>query len=76
MSHHRSDFIQVLKFGVEFVLLFFSFAEQQRENDRSLRKAGRDIERERRKLADEEKKIVSDKNLCSKMFKLFHQQMD
>lgn len=33
--------------------------EQQRENDRTLRKAGRDIERERRKLEDEEKKIVS-----------------
>lgn len=35
------------------------FTEQQRENDRSLRRAGRDIERERRKLEDEEKKIVS-----------------
>lgn len=35
-----------------------SFSEQQRENDRALRKAGRDIERERRKLEDEEKKIV------------------
>lgn len=34
------------------------FSEQQRENDRALRKAGRDIERERRKLEDEEKKIV------------------
>lgn len=34
------------------------FVEQQRENDRALRKAGRDIERERRKLEDEEKKIV------------------
>lgn len=31
--------------------------EQQRENDRSLRKATRDIERERRKLEDEEKKL-------------------
>lgn len=37
----------------------FLLSEQQRENDRSLRKAGRDIERERRKLEDEEKKIVS-----------------
>lgn len=35
-----------------------SISEQQRENDRALRKAGRDIERERRKLEDEEKKIV------------------
>ncbi|CAD7077620.1 unnamed protein product [Hermetia illucens] len=31
--------------------------EQQRENDRSLRKAGRDIERERRKLEEEERKL-------------------
>ncbi|GAB0091941.1 charged multivesicular body protein 2b [Sergentomyia squamirostris] len=31
--------------------------EQQRENDRSLRKAGRDIERERKKLEMEEKKL-------------------
>lgn len=34
------------------------FAEQQRENDKSLRKAGRDIERERRKLEEEERKVV------------------
>lgn len=39
--------------------LIVSFSEQQRENDKALRKAGRDIERERRKLEDEEKKIVS-----------------
>lgn len=31
--------------------------EQQRENERSLRKAGRDMEREKRKLEEEEKKI-------------------
>lgn len=31
--------------------------EQQRENDKSLRKATRDIDRERRKLDDEEKKL-------------------
>ncbi|XP_067645286.1 charged multivesicular body protein 2b-B isoform X1 [Eurosta solidaginis] len=31
--------------------------EQQRENDRNLRKATRDIEREQRKLDDEEKKL-------------------
>lgn len=41
------------------------FAEQQRDNDRALRRAGRDIERERRKLMDEEKKIVI-------LFKYFH----
>ncbi|XP_060652537.1 charged multivesicular body protein 2b-B [Drosophila sulfurigaster albostrigata] len=34
--------------------------EQQRENDRSLRKATRDIERERRKLEEEEKKLMLD----------------
>lgn len=34
-------------------------AEQQRENDRALRKAGRDIEREKRTLEVEENKIVS-----------------
>ncbi|EDW69279.1 charged multivesicular body protein 2b-B [Drosophila virilis] len=34
--------------------------EQQRENDRSLRKATRDIERERRKLEDEEKKLEAE----------------
>ncbi len=36
-----------------------SFAEQQRDNDRALRRAGRDIERERHKLENEEKKLVS-----------------
>lgn len=36
----------------------FTSTEQQRENDRALRKAGRDIEREKRKLEDEEKKLV------------------
>lgn len=45
------------------VLIFFPYdlhgLEQQRENDRSLRRAGREIERERRKLEDEEKKLVS-----------------
>lgn len=35
-----------------------NYAEQQRSNDRELRKAGRDIERERRKLEVEEKKLV------------------
>lgn len=35
------------------------FIEQQRENDRALRKAGRDVERDRRELEREEKKIVS-----------------
>lgn len=35
------------------------FIEQQRDNDRALRRAGRDIERERRKLEDEERKLVS-----------------
>ncbi|ALC43078.1 CHMP2B [Drosophila busckii] len=34
--------------------------EQQRENDRSLRKATRDIERERRKLEEEEKKLMTE----------------
>lgn len=34
-------------------------AEQQRENDKTLRKAGREIERERRKLEEDEKKLVS-----------------
>lgn len=34
------------------------FQEQQRANDRSLKKSGRDIERERAKLEQEEKKIV------------------
>ncbi|XP_030572739.1 charged multivesicular body protein 2b-B [Drosophila novamexicana] len=34
--------------------------EQQRDNDRSLRKATRDIERERRKLEDEEKKLEAE----------------
>lgn len=34
--------------------------EQQRDNDRSLRKATRDIERERRKLEEEEKKLEQD----------------
>lgn len=34
--------------------------EQQRENDRSLRKATRDIERERRKLEEEEKKLEAE----------------
>ncbi|BFF99615.1 charged multivesicular body protein 2b-B [Drosophila madeirensis] len=34
--------------------------EQQRENDRSLKKATRDIERERRKMEEEEKKLEAD----------------
>lgn len=41
-----------------YEIIFSSFSEQQRENDRSLRRAGREIERERRKLEDEERKIV------------------
>lgn len=53
MSHHsRLIFISKLL----NILLYFT--EQQRDNDRSLRKAGREIERERRKLEEEEKKIV------------------
>lgn len=34
--------------------------EQQRENDRSLRKATRDIERERKKMEEEEKKLEAE----------------
>lgn len=37
----------------------FLHEELQRENDRALRKVGRDLERERRELEREEKKLVS-----------------
>lgn len=40
-----------------FFLLFSS--EQQRQNDRELRKAGRDLERDKAALEREEKKLVS-----------------
>lgn len=41
-------------FNVNFTIL-----EQQRQADRALRKAGRDIERDQQKLENEEKKLVS-----------------
>lgn len=37
----------------------FYILEQQRQNDRELRKAGRDLERDKVALEREEKKIVS-----------------
>lgn len=52
--------IQTLKLN-EINFYEILIAEQQRENDRALRKAGRDIERERRTLEAEENKIVSNK---------------
>lgn len=54
--------IHIIKFYVKFELIqtySFLVTEQQRENDRALRRAGRDIEKERRVIEQEEKKIVS-----------------
>lgn len=48
--------IQTLKLIIHFNI---PISEQQRENDRALRRASRDIERERRTLEVEENKIVS-----------------
>lgn len=51
----KGEFDIFMRISLEFNT---KIVEQQRENDRSLRKAGRDIERERRKLEEEERKLV------------------
>lgn len=50
----------ISKVNKRFVLLFYTciFVEQQRENDRELRKAGRDLDRDKAALEREEKKLV------------------
>lgn len=42
----------------------FIILEQQRQNDRELRKAGRDLERDKAALEREEKKLVCQHNAC------------
>lgn len=43
---------------MQLIVYFFILLEQQRQNDRELRKAGRDLERDKLALEREEKKIV------------------
>lgn len=54
-------------FNVNFTIL-----EQQRQADRALRKAGRDIERDQQKLENEEKKLVSIKKSTKVKFLSFN----
>lgn len=55
----RYSLINVILDFFVIIHVKFLFLEQQRENDRALRKAGRDIERDRREMEREEKKLVN-----------------